>query len=151
MTYLVTEIWLCLVLAALMGVLAGWVVWGRRTERRLSVCRGRLARLRRNWETVEDRLAEALEHASELENARRNLEVKLEECEIALHSVLQEREDVFRNERRLLELTVRELKERLFALEAGQRIETRPLERRPERLPDGTSVRRSVASGIEES
>jgi chromosome segregation ATPase len=138
MTYAVTEIWPCLILAALLGVLAGWLVWGRRTERIIAVYRGRLAKVRRNWETVEERLAGALERASQLERVCGDRKAEIERRETAFQSILQEKEEGWRNERRLLEATVRRLDERILSLEAGQRIQTRPVELQPDKHPSRT-------------
>lgn len=138
MTYAVTEIWPCLILAALLGVLAGWLVWGRRTERIIAAYRGRLAKVRRNWETVEEQLAGALERASQLERVCGDRKAEIERSETAFQSILQEKEEAWRNERRLLEATVRRLDERILSLEAGPRIQTRPVELQPEKRPGRT-------------
>jgi chromosome segregation ATPase len=137
MTYIVTEIWLCLILACLLGVLASWLVWGRQSERIIAVYRGRLAKLRRNWEAVEEQLAAALERASELEKARGGLQAELDRREIDFQSILQEKEEAWRNKRRLLEAAVRGLDERIRSLEAGQRIQ-RPVDLEPEKRPGRT-------------
>jgi predicted nuclease with TOPRIM domain len=91
MTPLLGEIWMCLSLAAVLGVLAGWVVWGRRTDRIVASYSRRLGRLRSNWEAVEERLTDALQtNASlqrELDEKRaevRFLEERLREIERAM-------------------------------------------------------------------
>jgi hypothetical protein len=91
MTPLLAEMWMCLSVAALLGVLAGWLVWGRRTARIVASYDRRLDRLRTNWETVEARLAEALQQNSaiqrELDDKRAAvgfLENRLREIERAM-------------------------------------------------------------------
>jgi chromosome segregation ATPase len=117
MTYPLLEIWFCLSLAAVLGVLAGWLVWGRRTRRIVAAYRSRLARLQANWETVEERLTEALERAAALERERGRREEELERSETESQGISPDRERTWRDERRSLEDRLRQLNERILALE----------------------------------
>jgi len=117
MTHPLAEIWMCLSVAALLGVLAGWLVWGRRTQRIVTSYRRRLATLRENWEIVEERLAEELERASGLERDGGRVYGELERSQIDLQDVFRERDETWREERRSLEDTLRQLHERILALQ----------------------------------
>jgi chromosome segregation ATPase len=118
-TYPLAEIWFCLSLAALLGFLAGWLVWGRRTHRIVASYRGRLARLQANWETVEERLTEALERAAALERERDRRHAELERSATESEGISREKELTFRDERGSLEARLRQLDERILALEPG--------------------------------
>jgi uncharacterized membrane-anchored protein YhcB (DUF1043 family) len=123
LTNLLAEIWLCLVAAAFLGVVAGWLVWGRSTERIKEAYRRRLVSLRENWEDVEEQLVEALSRASELETALSDRQRDSVQREAALQSILMESEDAWKNERQLLEATVSVLDERVRTLEADHRLQ----------------------------
>jgi hypothetical protein len=66
---ILVEIWLCLALAALAGVGAGWLAWGRHSAKVIDSYRARLAKMRRDWEIVDEGLSESLDRASVLERA----------------------------------------------------------------------------------
>lgn len=133
------EIWMCLSGAALLGVLAGWLVWGRRTERIVVYYRGRLAKLRRNWETVEEGLAEELKRASVLERERDELLSELKRSQIDFESNHQMKEEAWRDERRRLEDAVQQLQERLIAWESGLQGQSPEMLLRPRRRPNRRS------------
>jgi hypothetical protein len=117
MLSLIADIWPCLAAAAILGVLAGWFLWGREMKRVIATYRRRLAKMRGNWETVEERLTEALAHASALERERDSIQKEW----TAIQSTMQEREDAWKQERRLLDETVRHLNQRLLVLESKPR------------------------------
>ena len=128
MNILLAEIWLCLFVSALLGVAAGWLLWGRSNQRLRLYYRGRLKRLRRNWETVEDQLASALARVSELEG----LAQERGASEASLHlSEPEPSEDVWEEEARVLETTVRGLEERIRSLETSQAPQSEPIESVP--------------------
>ena len=81
MTYLLVEIWMCLFVAALVGLLAGWLLWGRQVRAialqfRDQLIQGRdaLARATAAQHSAEARLAASGEHSQAMTN-------KLDECE----------------------------------------------------------------------
>lgn len=115
MTLLFAEIWACLSVTALTGVLAGWLVCARRNKRIVATYRGRLARLRANWETVEERLAETLNRASTLERERDLKQAEFERYQDDLECMLREEEKAWRDEIRFLEDKLREVNERTVA------------------------------------
>ena len=117
MTLLLAEIWICLSVAALTGVLAGWLVSAHRNKRIVATYRGRLARLRTNWETVEERLAEVLERASALERERDLKQAEFVRWQEDLPSVFREKEKAWRDEIRFLEDRLRQLDELIAAAE----------------------------------
>jgi hypothetical protein len=117
MTYPLTEIWVCLSLAAILGVFAGWLVWGRPTRRIVASYRVRLARVQRNWEIVEDRLAEALERAAALERERGLRHAELDRNETELQGNPREKDRSWPDQRRSLEESLRQLDARILALE----------------------------------
>jgi hypothetical protein len=119
MNILLAEIWLCLFVSALLGVAAGWLLWGRSNQRLRLYYRGRLAKLRRNWETVEDQLATALARVSELEGL---LHERASEASLHL-SEPEPSDDVWEDEARVLETTVRGLEERIRSLETSQALQ----------------------------
>lgn len=123
MTELVAEIWLCLIASALLGVVAGWLIWGRSTERIITEYRWRLARIRGNWETVEEQLVESLSRAAELERALCDRQRENDLRETTQKSILRESEDAWRKERRLLEATVSGLDEHIRSLEAAPPVQ----------------------------
>jgi hypothetical protein len=114
---LLADIWPCLIVAALMGVVAGWLLWGRDMKKVVSSYRRRLSKARSNWETVEEQLSHALARATALERERDALQKEW----TAQQVVLQEREEAWRQERRLLDETVRQLNQRLLVLETNVR------------------------------
>jgi chromosome segregation ATPase len=114
---LLIDIWPCLAIAALMGVAAGWMVWGRNTNRIVASYRGRLAKVRGNWETVEEQLAQALARSSALQQERDTLKKEWSESQVTLH----EREEAWKQERRLLDETVRQLNQRLVRKSSPRR------------------------------
>ncbi len=114
---LLIEIWPCLMLAAALGVLAGWLVWGRDTNRIVAAYRSRLAKAKGSWESVEERLAQALAHGAALERERDGLHREWNQNQMVLH----EKEEAWKQERRLLDETVRQLNQRLMVLESGVR------------------------------
>jgi len=120
MTYPLVEIWICLTIAGLMGVLAGWLLWGRRTKRIVASYRGRLAKLRTNWETVEDRLAEALERASALERERDRKHAELDRIRNDFEHVFHEKENAWREEIHFLEDRLRQLNELIEAADPSR-------------------------------
>ena len=130
MSYLLAEIWLCLILATVLGVAAGWVLWGRPNQRLKLVYRRRLAKLRGNWETVEDQLARSLARVSELEGVLRDGPAREAPPDppvfepVAIHNVWEE-------EARVLETTVRGLEERIRSLEASQTLSPDSIEPPP--------------------
>jgi len=130
LTYAFAEIWLCLSFAAAAGVLAGWLVWGRRTRRIVASYRSRLARLQANWETVEERLTEALERAAALEGERDRLWAELERSEIESKAISREKAGTSRDDRSSMEDRLRELNERILALEPAPGLPA------PPRIPD---------------
>ena len=117
MTFLLAEIWACLSVAALTGVLAGWLVCARRNKRIVATYRGRLARLRANWETVEERLAEALTRASTLERERDLKQAEFVTYQDDVQCILREKETAWRDEIRFLEERLRQLNELMVAAE----------------------------------
>ena len=117
MLSLLVDIWPCLVIAAILGVLAGWFLWGRDLKRVIATYRRRLAKVRGNWETVEERLTHALARASALEIERDSIQREW----AANQLMMQEREDTWKQERRLLDETVRQLNQRLVVLESNMR------------------------------
>ena len=124
MTPLLAEIWMCLSLAAVLGVLAGWAVWGRRTDRIVASYSRRLGRLRSNWEAVEERLTEAL-HAN---------------------AALQRELDEKRAEVRFLEERLRDIERAM--LEPDSDVPSRLPEEVPEKLtPRSASARESSRAG----
>ncbi len=141
MTHSLAEIWMCLSVAALLGVLAGWLVWGRRTERIVTSYRHRLATLRENWDIVEERLAEELQRASGLEREREREYGELERSQIDLEDVLREKDETWREERRSLEDTLRQLHEQILALQPvpGPPAQSRVTDTVQERLPKKTA------------
>lgn len=76
--FLVGEIWVLLLLAALVGLLAGWIIWGRRSTTTVTVDEGAADRLRHSLAACEARGSDqasriaALE--AELEVTRRRAE-----------------------------------------------------------------------------
>jgi hypothetical protein len=114
---LLADIWPCLIVAALTGVVAGWLLWGRDMKKVVSTYRRRLSKARSNWETVEEQLSQALARATALERERDALQKEW----TAQQVVLQEREEAWRQERRLLDETVRQLNQRLLVLETNVR------------------------------
>jgi chromosome segregation ATPase len=116
MSGLLAEIWVCVSLAALLGVVAGWLVWGRHSQVVLASYRGRLARLRENWETVEEHLTEALDRVSALERELDQTKAELDRSEDTLEH-MRGKEEVWRDERRSLEDRLRKLDERILDLE----------------------------------
>jgi hypothetical protein len=131
MSYLLAEIWLCLIVATLLGVAAGWLLWGRQIERLQRGYRRRLGRLRGNWETVEEQLARALARVSELEGLLRDRPagpVSEGAIDPPVASVPIAKDDVWGDEARLLETTVRGLEERIRSLEASQELSPDTLE-----------------------
>ena len=141
MTHPLAEIWMCLSVAALLGVLAGWLVWGRRTERIVNSYRRRLATLRENWEAVEERLAEELQRASGRESDREREYRELGRSQIDLQDAFREKDETWREERRSLEETLRQLHERILALHPvpGLPAESRVTDTVPESLPKRTA------------
>jgi hypothetical protein len=117
MTHPLAEIWFCLSVAALLGVLAGWLLWGRRTRRIVASYRRRLDDLRENWEIVEERLAEELERASRLEMELKREYRALERSRIDVQDVIREKDETWREERLSLEDTLLQLHERILALQ----------------------------------
>ena len=124
MTFLFAEIWACLSVAALMGVLAGWLVSAHRNKRILATYRGRFARLRSNWETVEERLAEALDRASALERERDLKQAEFVRYHDDLQRILCGEEKAWRDEIRSLEDKLRQFNERTVA--AGTSLPAQP-------------------------
>ncbi len=120
MSSLLVEIWLWLVVAALSGLAAGWLLWGRGAERTAAIYRGRIARLRRNWEMVEEQLSTALARISELEDSSSGRTVA-DPSGSAIPSNDTDVGDPWSNERDMLEATVAGLDQRI------QTLETRPL------------------------
>ncbi len=123
MNELVAEIWLCLVVSAILGLVAGWLIWGRSTESIITDYRWRLATVRKNWETVEDQLVESLSRIAELERALGDRQREHGLRETGLRSLLQESEEAWKKERRSMEATVSGLDEHLRSLEAAARIQ----------------------------
>ena len=117
MLTLLAEIWPCLIVAAILGVGAGWLLWGRDMKKVVSSYRRRLSRAKANWETVEERLSQALSRASTLERERDAIHREWS----AQQHVLQEKEEAWKQERRLLDETVRQLNQRLLVLETNVR------------------------------
>jgi hypothetical protein len=117
MLNLFVDIWPCLLIAAVLGVFAGWLIWGRETKKIVASYRRRVADARANWEAVEERLTEALARASALEKERDSFRGE----SAATQLTMKEKEEAFRQERRLLEDTVLQLKQRLRFLESKPR------------------------------
>ncbi len=69
MLYTIGEILILLILAALLGLLLGWLIWGRRRGDIHSQCEARIAELEQSLGVAEERLAGA---ESELESAKRD-------------------------------------------------------------------------------
>ena len=124
------EIWMCLSVAALLGVFAGWIVWGRQIDRVIASYRGRLAKLRRNWETVEEALAHELTRRSALETERDQLLSKLKQSRTVYDSILEVKEQAWREERRALEDDLQKYLDRIATLEASQTPEMLLMRRR---------------------
>jgi hypothetical protein len=120
MLSLLADIWPCVAVAALLGVFAGWFLWGRDMKRVIATHRSRLAKVRGNWETVEERLTQALAHASALERERDSIHREWSASQL----MMQEREDAWKQERRFLDETVRQLNQRLLVLESKPRTTT---------------------------
>ena len=121
MSYLVAEIWLCLIVATVLGVATGWLLWGRPNQRLKLVYRRRLAKLRGNWETVEEQLARSLARVSELEGVLRDRTAREARPDPPVSEPVAMK-DVWEEEARLLETTVRGLEERIRSLEASQTL-----------------------------
>jgi hypothetical protein len=117
MLNLFVDIWPCVAIAAVLGVFAGWLMWGRETKKIVASYRRRVADARANWEAVEERLTEALARASALEKERDSFRGE----SAATQLTMKEREEAFRQERRLLEDRVLQLKQRLRFLESKPR------------------------------
>jgi chromosome segregation ATPase len=117
MLTLLAEIWPCLIAAAILGIAAGWLLWGRDMRKVVSSYRRRLSKARANWENVEERLTQALSRASTLERERDAFQKDWSATQL----VLQEREEAWKQERRLLDETVRQLNQRLLVLETNVR------------------------------
>jgi chromosome segregation ATPase len=113
------DVWMCLSVAALLGVFAGWLVWGRHSEKVVASYRARLGKMRRNWETIEHGLAEELKRVSALERKREELVSELQRSRSEFESTLHSNEEAWRNERRSLEDALKGLRERVIALEGA--------------------------------
>jgi chromosome segregation ATPase len=124
------DIWLCLCVAALLGVFAGWIVWGRHVDRVIASYRGRLAKLRRNWETVEDALARELSRTSALETERDELRSKIKQSQTVYDSILEVKEEAWKEERCALEDAMQKLQDRIATLEGSQTPEMLLMRRR---------------------
>ncbi len=92
------EIWLGWILAGILGAVAGWLLL--RTNRLVLSHRRRVARLRENWDTVEERLAEALKRVSELEAERALLERELARINAGVEELLRQKEELSRSQPR---------------------------------------------------
>jgi chromosome segregation ATPase len=117
MLSLYADIWPCVAAAALLGVFAGWLVWGRETKAIVASYRRRVAKARANWEAVEERLTQALAHASALEKEQESFQREWTETQVAM----REKEEAWNHERRLLEDTLRRLNQRLLVVESKPR------------------------------
>ena len=124
------EIWMCLSVAALLGVFAGWIVWGRHVDRVVASYRGRLVKLRKNWETVEEALAHELSRRTALETERDELLSKLKQSRTVYDSILEVKEQAWREERHTLEGDLQRHLDRIAALEASQTPEMLLMRRR---------------------
>jgi hypothetical protein len=72
--YLLSEIWACLAVSLLIGLLSGWILWGLSLSRIEGTLRFRLSQARKNWGEVEALLADASIRLSILEQERTALE-----------------------------------------------------------------------------
>jgi hypothetical protein len=118
MSIVLTEIWLCLTVAAILGMATGWLLWGKPNRRLRAVYRRRLARLQGNWEAVEEELAKSLARVAELERAASERTDGDGRGSPSEPDPRETREPVS-NEADLLTAAVRGLEERILCLEAG--------------------------------
>jgi hypothetical protein len=117
MLSILLDIWPCLLIAAALGVVAGWLVWGRETKKIVARYRRRVEDARANWEAVEERLTEALARVSRLESERDSCRSESAAAQLAM----RDKEEAFRQERRLLQDRVRQLEQRLRFMESKPR------------------------------
>jgi hypothetical protein len=118
MSIVLAEIWLCLIVAAILGVATGWLLWGRPNQRLQAVYQRRLAKLRANWEMVEEQLAKSNARVAELENALRDRGER-DSASNAPVTIPHETEEPRNDDPGVLVATVRALEERIRSLEAG--------------------------------
>lgn len=92
------EAWIGWAVAGLLGVLTGWLIL--RTRRIIVTYRGRVARVRENWETVEERLADALKRVSRLEAELVEKKRELARLEAVIEELLREKAELSKNQLR---------------------------------------------------
>jgi len=93
MSYLLGEIWTCLVLAFLLGGVAGWLVWGRRLSDVATRYAVKLERATRGWESVEARLEDELARSNELASRLDGITRERDALAASLHAAEIEREE----------------------------------------------------------
>jgi septal ring factor EnvC (AmiA/AmiB activator) len=88
------EEWIGWILALLLGALAAWLAF--RYRRNVTSYRRRMAQHRDNWETVEERLADALKRVSHLEAGLDAKERELDRIQAGVDELLREKEELSR-------------------------------------------------------
>ncbi len=92
------EAWIGWVLAGLLGLLTAWLLL--RTRRMVVSYRGRMVRLRENWDIVEERLADALKRVSKIEAELVEKERELARIKAGFEELLRENEELSKEQPR---------------------------------------------------